>query len=100
EPDRRNVRVRIRVDGVLQELMAVPKHIQAPLISRYKIMSDMNIAERRIPQDGRIPLKHGTKDYDMRVSCLPSLYGEKIVMRILDKSSVLIGLNNLGFYPE
>jgi type IV pilus assembly protein PilB len=100
EPDRRNVRIRVRVDGVLQELMAVPKHIQAPLISRYKIMSDMNIAERRVPQDGRIPIRHNNKDYDLRVSCLPSLYGEKIVMRILDKSSVLIGLNKLGFYPE
>jgi type IV pilus assembly protein PilB len=100
EPDRRNVRIRCRIDGVLQELMAVPKHIQAPLISRYKIMSDMNIAERRIPQDGRIPIKHNNKDYDMRVSCLPSLYGEKIVMRILDKSSVLLGLNKLGFTPE
>jgi type IV pilus assembly protein PilB len=100
EPDRRNVRIRVRIDGVLQELMAVPKHIQPPLISRYKIMSDMNIAERRVPQDGRIPIKHNNKDYDMRVSCLPSLYGEKIVMRILDKSSVLIGMNKLGFYPQ
>jgi type IV pilus assembly protein PilB len=100
EPDRRNVRIRVRIDGVLQELMAVPKHIQAPLISRYKIMSDMNIAERRVPQDGRIPIRHNNKDYDLRVSCLPSLYGEKIVMRILDKSSVLIGLNKLGFYAE
>ncbi|HVK05419.1 MAG TPA: ATPase, T2SS/T4P/T4SS family [Armatimonadaceae bacterium] len=100
EPDRRNVRVRFRVDGVLQEVMPLPKHIQAPLISRYKIMSDMNIAERRVPQDGRIPIKHAGKDYDMRVSCLPSLYGEKIVMRILDKSSVLLGLNKLGFEPH
>ncbi len=99
EPDRRNVRVRFRVDGVLQEVMPLPKHIQAPLISRYKIMSDMNIAERRVPQDGRIPIKHNGKDYDMRVSCLPSLYGEKIVMRILDKGSVLLGLNKLGFEP-
>jgi type IV pilus assembly protein PilB len=97
EPDRRNVRIRCRIDGVLQEIMLVPKHIQAPLVSRYKIMADMNIAERRIPQDGRIPIKHNNKDYDMRVSCLPSLYGEKIVMRILDKGSVLIGLNKLGF---
>lgn len=99
EPDRKNVRVRIRIDGVMQQLMTVPKHIQPALISRYKIMSDMNIAERRVPQDGRIPIKHGEKDYDMRVSCLPSLYGEKIVMRILDKSSVLIGLNKLGLDP-
>jgi type IV pilus assembly protein PilB len=100
EPDKRNVRVRCRIDGVLQEVMSVPKFIQPALCSRYKIMADMNIAERRVPQDGRIPIKHNNKDYDMRVNCLPSLYGEKIVMRILDKSSVLIGLNNLGFYPE
>jgi type IV pilus assembly protein PilB len=100
EPDRRAVRIRYRIDGVLHETMTIPRHIQAPLISRYKIMSDMNIAERRIPQDGRIPVKHAGKDYDMRVSCLPSLYGEKIVMRILDKSSVLLGLNKLGFTPE
>jgi type IV pilus assembly protein PilB len=100
EPDRRNLRVRFRVDGVLHEVMPIPKHIQAPLISRYKIMSDMNIAERRVPQDGRIPIKHQNKDYDMRVSCLPSLYGEKIVMRILDKSSVLLGLNKLGLAPQ
>ena len=100
EPDRKNVRVRVRIDGVMQQIMTVPKHIQAPMISRYKIMSDMNIAERRVPQDGRIPIKHNDKDYDMRVSCLPSLYGEKIVMRILDKSSVLIGLSKLGFVPE
>jgi type IV pilus assembly protein PilB len=100
EPNRRNVRVRYRVDGVLREIMSVPKHIQAPMIARCKIMSDMNIAERRIPQDGRIGLKHNNKDYDMRVSCLPSMYGEKIVMRILDKTSTQIGLGKLGFLPE
>ncbi len=101
EPDRRGVRVRYRIDGVLHEAMTIPKHIQAPLISRYKIMTNsMDIAERRIPQDGRIPIRHEGKDYDMRVSCLPSLYGEKIVMRILDKSSVLLGLNRLGFAPD
>jgi len=92
--------VRYRIDGVLHEVMPIPKHIQAPLTARYKIMSDMNIAERRVPQDGRIPVRHDGKDYDMRVNCLPSLYGEKIVMRILDKSSVLLGLNKLGFTPE
>ena len=100
EPDRRNVRVRFRVDGVLQEVMMIPKHIQPALISRYKIMADMNIAERRIPQDGRIPIKVNNKDYDLRVSCLPSMYGEKIVMRILDKGSVMLGLGKLGFRPE
>jgi type IV pilus assembly protein PilB len=100
EPDKKGVRVRYRVDGVLSEAMTVPKYIQAPLISRLKIMSDMNIAERRIPQDGRIPIRHEGKDFDLRVSCLPTIHGEKIVMRILDKSSVLIGLNKLGFTSE
>jgi type IV pilus assembly protein PilB len=97
EPDRRQVRVRYRVDGVLHEEMTIPKYIQGPLISRFKIMAEMNIAERRIPQDGRIPVRLDNKDYDMRVSCLPTIHGEKIVCRILDKSSVLIGLTKLGF---
>lgn len=100
EPDRRGVRVRYRIDGVLHEIMPLPKYIQAPLISRLKIMADMNIAERRVPQDGRIPIRWENKDYDLRVSCLPTIHGEKIVMRILDKSSVLLGLNKLGFTPE
>ncbi len=100
EPSVRNVRIRNRVDGVLREVMAVPNMLKGPLISRYKIMSDMNIAERRVPQDGRIPIKHNNKDYDMRVSCLPSMFGEKIVMRILDKGSVMLGLNKLGFTPD
>jgi type IV pilus assembly protein PilB len=100
EPDRRGVRVRYRVDGVLHEAMQMPKYIQAPLISRYKIMAEMNIAERRVPQDGRIPIRYENKDYDLRVSCLPNIFGEKIVCRILDKSSVLIGLNKLGFSAE
>lgn len=97
EPDRRHMRIRYRVDGVLHEEMTIPKYIQAPLISRFKIMADMNIAERRIPQDGRIPVRMDNKDYDLRVNCLPTIYGEKIVCRVLDKSSVLIGLTKLGF---
>ncbi len=100
EPDRRHVRVRYRVDGVLHEEMTIPKYIQAPLISRFKIMAEMNIAERRVPQDGRIPVRKDGKDYDLRVSCLPTIWGEKIVCRILDKSSVLLGLNKLGFNNE
>lgn len=100
EPDRKHVRVRYRLDGVLHQVMTLPKYIHPPLISRYKIMSDMNIAERRVPQDGRIPVVFENKEYDLRVSCLPTLHGEKIVMRILDKSSILIGLNKLGFTPE
>ena len=99
EPDKRHVRVRYRVDGVLHEEMTVPKYIQAPLISRFKIMADMNIAERRVPQDGRIGVRKDGKDFDLRVSCLPTVYGEKIVCRILDKSSVMIGLTKLGFSP-
>ncbi|MCL5104162.1 MAG: Flp pilus assembly complex ATPase component TadA [Armatimonadetes bacterium] len=100
EPDRRGVRVRYRIDGVLHEVMPLPKYIDKPLISRFKIMADMNIAERRVPQDGRIPIRWDNKDYDLRVSCLPTVHGEKIVMRILDKSNVLIGLNRLGFASE
>ncbi|HOC30689.1 MAG TPA: ATPase, T2SS/T4P/T4SS family [Armatimonadota bacterium] len=100
EAERKGVRVRYRIDGVLQEVMNLPRYLQPPLISRYKIMSDMNIAERRIPQDGRIAISFQNKDYDLRVSCLPTMFGEKIVMRILDKSSVLIGLNKLGFYAD
>jgi type IV pilus assembly protein PilB len=100
EPDRRGMRIRYRIDGVLHEVMQIPKFIQMPLTARYKIMSEMNIAERRLPQDGRIGIKYMEKDYDLRVSCLPNLHGEKVVMRILDKSSVMLGLNKLGFTPE
>ncbi|MBV9852450.1 MAG: Flp pilus assembly complex ATPase component TadA [Armatimonadetes bacterium] len=100
EPGQRGVRIRYRIDGVLNETMTVPKHIMNPLISRFKIMAEMNIAERRVPQDGRIPIRHEGKDFDLRVSALPTMFGEKIVMRILDKSSVLLGLNKLGFSPE
>jgi type IV pilus assembly protein PilB len=100
EPGQRGVRIRYRIDGVLNETMTVPKHIMAPLISRFKIMADLNIAERRVPQDGRIPIRHEGKDFDLRVSSLPTMFGEKVVMRVLDKSSVLLGLNKLGFTPE
>lgn len=100
EPDRRNMRLRYRIDGVLHEAMSMPKYIQLPLTARFKIMAELNIAERRLPQDGRIAVRYEGKDYDLRVSCLPNLHGEKIVMRILDKSSVMIGMNKLGFTPE
>jgi type IV pilus assembly protein PilB len=100
EPGPRNMRVRYRIDGVLHEAMPMPKYLQMPLTARYKILSEMNIAERRVPQDGRIPIRYENKDYDLRVSCLPNLFGEKIVMRILDKGSIMIGLNKLGFTPE
>ncbi len=100
EPEARSVRVRYRVDGVLHEVMQPPKHIQAPMVSRIKIMSNLDIAERRIPQDGKIHLKHDNREYDLRVSTVPCVHGEKVVMRILDKGSVMLGLNKLGFYPE
>lgn len=97
EPQERSVRIRYRIDGVLMEAMTVPRNLMAALISRLKIMADMNIAERRIPQDGRIEIRNAQKDYDLRVSSIPTPWGEKIVMRILDKSSVMIGLERLGF---
>ncbi len=100
EPQQRGVRVRYRIDGVLSEAMTVPKNLQAPLISRLKIMAEMNIAERRVPQDGRIEVRHNNKEFDLRVSSIPTPHGEKIVMRILDKGSVMIGLGKLGFTEE
>ncbi|AIE85765.1 GspE/PulE family protein [Fimbriimonas ginsengisoli] len=100
EPQQRGVRVRYRIDGVLQEAMTIPRNLMAPLISRFKIMADMNIAERRAPQDGRIEVRNTGKEYDLRVSAIPTPWGEKIVMRILDKSSVMIGLNKIGFTEE
>ncbi len=100
EPQQRSVRIRYRVDGVLTEAMTIPRNLMAPLISRLKIMSDMNIAERRIPQDGRIEVRNQGKEYDLRVSSIPTPFGEKIVMRILDKSSVMIGLGKLAFTEE
>ena len=100
EPDRRGVRVRYRVDGVLRDTMTIPKYVHAPLISRVKIMSDMNIAERRLPQDGRIHVRHEGKDYDLRVSTVPTVFGEKAVMRILDQSTALVGLTRLGLLPD
>lgn len=100
EPQAKAVRVRYRIDGVLMEAMTVPRNLMAPLISRLKIMADMNIAERRIPQDGRIEVRHTGKEFDLRVSSIPTPFGEKIVLRILDKSSTMIGLNKLGFTDE
>jgi len=100
EPMERSVRVRYRIDGVLMEAMTVPRPLMAALISRLKIMAEMNIAERRVPQDGRIEVRHNSMEYDLRVSSIPTPYGEKIVMRILDKQSVMIGLSKLGFTDE
>jgi type IV pilus assembly protein PilB len=100
EPGVKGVRVRYRIDGVLMEAMTVPKTLQAPMISRFKIMAEMNIAERRVPQDGRIEVRTGGKEFDLRVSTIPCPFGEKIVMRILDKGNAMIGLGKLGFTEE
>ena len=100
EPERRELRVRYRIDGILHDVMAPPKGIQPLLISRLKIMAGMDIAERRVPQDGRIQLVVEGREFDFRVSTYPTIFGEKVVMRILDKSGGLIGLNRLGFQSE
>src|SRR5437870_3568315 len=97
EPGEKDVRVRYRIDGVLHESMRLQKNIQSGVISRLKIMADINIAERRIPQDGRVSATIGGKPVDLRVATLPTVYGEKVVMRILDKSTAVLKLTELGF---
>ena len=96
EPYEQQLRVRYRVDGALQEIMLPPLRMQAALISRVKILADLNIAERRIPQDGRIKMKLGKRVIDFRVSTLPTLFGEKIVLRILDKGNLVLDLEQFG----
>jgi type IV pilus assembly protein PilB len=100
EPTEHDLRIRYRVDGVLHEVMHAPKAIQAGVISRLKVMADINIAERRVPQDGRISVKINGKSVDLRVATLPTVYGEKVVMRILDKTQALLTLDDSGFLPD
>src|SRR5947209_6677823 len=100
EPFEHELRVRYRVDGALHEVMKPPVKMRAALTSRAKIMAQLNIAERRVPQDGRIKLKMGTKVIDFRVSTLPVLFGEKIVLRILDKGNLTLDLTKFGFEPK
>lgn len=100
EPTKSGLKVRYRIDGVLHERMSLPKKITAPLVSRFKIMADMDIAEKRVPQDNRISALIGGREFDFRVSTLPVVYGEKIVLRVLDRASVKIGLGRLGFLPD
>jgi general secretion pathway protein E len=97
EPFEKEIRVRYRIDGVMYSVMNPPKRIQGALISRIKIMAHLDIAEKRIPQDGRIAIKVGEKPYDIRVSVLPVAFGERIVMRLLDKSRTFTGLQDIGF---
>jgi type IV pilus assembly protein PilB len=96
----KDVRVRYRIDGVLSEIMRPPTKMKAALISRFKILSDLNIAERRLPQDGRIKLRIGKRIIDFRVSSLPTLFGEKIVLRILDKGNLTLDLEKFGMEPK
>jgi type IV pilus assembly protein PilB len=95
-----DLRVRYRIDGALEEIMKPPKKMQAALVSRFKIMSSLNIAERRVPQDGRIKLKMGKKVVDYRVSTLPTLFGEKVVLRILDQGNLTLDLEKFGIEPR
>jgi len=100
EPLEKKFRVRFRIDGVLYEVVAPPKRIEKAVIARVKLMAKMDLAEKRLPQDGRIMLDIGGKPIDFRVSALPGIYGESIVLRILDKTSMLKGLEELGFLPD
>ncbi|UCG86793.1 MAG: type IV-A pilus assembly ATPase PilB [Gemmatimonadota bacterium] len=100
EPFEKELRVRYRIDGALQEVMKPPLKLRAALTSRVKIMSNLNIAERRVPQDGRIKLKMGKRVIDFRVSTLPVIFGEKIVLRILDKGNLTLDLTKFGFEPK
>jgi len=100
EPYEKTLRVRYRIDGVLHEVSSPPKKLQNAVVSRLKIMASLDIAERRLPQDGRIKIKVINKEVDLRVSVLPTSFGEKVVMRILDASSLCLDLTKLGFEPE
>ncbi len=100
EPQEKSMIVRMRIDGILRETVPPPRKMQAAVVTRVKLLSGMNIAERRLPQDGRFKIRAPGRDIDVRVSALPTIYGEKIVMRILDKQAVSHDLDLLGFSPE
>ncbi|MFQ5579612.1 MAG: GspE/PulE family protein [Nitrospiria bacterium] len=100
EPDADVLRIRFRIDGILREITTAPKELEKGVISRIKIMASLDISEKRVPQDGRIEMKVGGKEFDLRLSTLPTVHGEKAVMRLLDKSSVMLGLDDLGFAEE
>ncbi|MFP4350682.1 MAG: type II secretion system ATPase GspE [Thermodesulfobacteriota bacterium] len=100
EPYQERFKVRYRVDGILYDLLTPPKSIQAALISRIKVMSNMNIAEKRLPQDGRLQVKIGDQDIDVRISTIPTSFGERVVLRLLNKSSSLLELSELGLAPD
>ena len=99
EPEEKTTRLRYRIDGVLYEVPAPPKQMEAAVISCFKIMSGLDIAERRLPQDGRFQLKLGDREVDFRISTFPTLYGENVAIRVLDKSAISFSLDQLGFPP-
>lgn len=99
EPSQNRLRIRHRVDGILYDMLSPPRHIQATLTSRIKIMAKMNIAEKRLPQDGRMEIRMADKDIDIRVSTLPTAFGERVVLRLLDKTNILLRVSELGM-PE
>ena len=100
EPDEKTFRIRYRVDGILREAMMPPRRLQAAITSRIKIMAGMDISIKRTPQDGRFKMRAENKDFDVRISSVPTIYGEKIVMRLLDQGSIKIGLAEIGFDEE
>jgi general secretion pathway protein E len=100
EPFERSLKVRYRIDGVLHEVLSPHKRLQSAIISRLKIMADLNIAEKRLPQDGRIAIRVRNKEIDIRVSVLPTAFGERMVLRLLEKSEALLSLEDIGFVPD
>ncbi len=100
DPQEPEMRIRYRIDGVLHDVMSIPETMEAPVISRIKIMSDLDITETRHPQDGHISIQVGEREFDVRVATLPTFLGERVVLRLLDQSSVLAGIKDLGFEPE
>ena len=100
EPNEKGLLIRFRIDGMLHDIRTLPNTIKSAVVSRIKILAKMDIAERRLPQDGRFQVKFGTREVDLRVSTIPTVFGEKVVLRLLDKSKGLIKLEQLGFIPE
>ena len=100
EPNEVGLLIRFRIDGILHDIRTLPNKIKSAVISRVKILAKMDIAERRLPQDGRFQVKFGTREVDLRVSTIPTVFGEKVVLRLLDKSKGLISLEKLGFLPD
>lgn len=100
EPYEKDFRIRFRIDGILYDVMTPPSRLKAAIISRLKIMSELDISERRLPQDGRMKVKLGFKEIDIRVSSIPALFGEKVVLRLLDRSTLVLDMTKLGFERE